>query len=134
MNALPDNASGTVSNAAGARGVIAGLRSWAVRGLVPHVRMGFLVLAAAGLFTLSAQAGELRGETGLAFDCAAMHLPTQQDVTRLLGTHNFDQTYRARERLVQNVRRECSRGARQVVVQADDRSPPAARTELARTQ
>jgi hypothetical protein len=133
MNALSENARDTVSIIA-SYGAIADRRSRKAPGCVSTAGAWLLVAVAAGLLATSAHAGDSRGGTDLAFDCTAMHLPSQQDVTRLLGTHNFQQAYRARERLLQDVRRECLRGVRHVVVKADDRLGPTAIAELVESQ
>lgn len=134
MNTLPDNARGTASIRAAVDTTITRGRSVGIPRGAAGASAWLLVVATAGAFALSAHAGDSRGDTALVFDCPAMHLPSQQDVTRLLGTHNFHQAYRARERLLQDVRRECLRGLRQVVVKADERPRAAAIAELAESQ
>jgi len=135
MNASPGNARDTVSIIADSYGALTRRRyrrGAPACGSTAGARL--LTVAAAGLFALSAHAGDSRGGPDLAFDCAAVHLPSQQDVARLLGMHNFHQAYRARERLLQDVRRECLRGVGQVVVKADDRPSSATVAELAESQ
>ena len=130
MKTLLERAPGTLRIARAADRPSAGRRSNGGSNRRPFVSAGLLVLAAAAIFAMPARAGADHN-ADLAFDCTGMHLPSQQDVARLLGTHNFDQTYRERERLMRNVRRECLRGARQVVVKADTRVGQAAIEELA---
>ena len=97
--------------------------------LVRRAAAGCLPIALALAFAVPAVAGERTDDFRLSFDCGAMQRPSQQDTARLLGTHNLSQTYRAREQLMQQVRRDCRRGVRGVVVHAGDTFAPL--TELA---
>jgi hypothetical protein len=65
-----------------------------------------------------ALAAEARETSRLTFACDAMRLPTQEAIGRLLGTQNFGQTYRARERLLHDARSACLRGAGRVWIEA----------------
>ena len=56
----------------------------------------------------------------LDFDCPLQQLPSQRAVGRVLGLHNFWQTYRARDRLMERVRAACAQGASAVRVLPED--------------
>lgn len=92
------------------------------------LKASFAALVIGGACVGPVQAGNLRNDGSLIVDCKAIPLPSQQEVERLLGTHNFSQTYAERARMMQSVRRECMRGVQQVIVLAVDplqRSAPA---------
>lgn len=55
----------------------------------------------------------------LAIPCPAS-LPTQQEVSTVLGMTNFSQAYAARERLMHYAQRACRRGSGSVRLVADD--------------
>jgi hypothetical protein len=92
-----------------------------VRRAPVSARIGMLAwgLALTGAGMSSGHAEAPREISRLVFACEALHLPTQEAVAHLTGTHNAGQTYRARERLLQGVRSACLRGAAQVLVEAE---------------
>ena len=131
MNTLFGRAPDTVSTAAAGAAGIDRRRGLHASRSTFRGAAGLLVLVLAGAFAIPAHAANPSADFRLAFDCNAAQLPSQQDVARLFGTHNFGQTYRAREQLMRNVRRDCQRGVRQVVVQAAESLAPAPTIELA---
>ena len=58
-------------------------------------------------------------QDSLTITCARPHLPSQQAVGTLLGLSNFGQVYSARNRLMQDIHRACSKGAARVILSND---------------
>lgn len=64
---------------------------------------------------------------GILVDCADPALPSQRQVSDLIGSNNGYQTYAARQRLMLQARRACHRGVSSVrLVRAVDEQAPAA--------
>ncbi|MEO8811055.1 MAG: hypothetical protein ABI386_12500 [Rhodanobacter sp.] len=59
--------------------------------------------------------------TSLEIHCP-VRLPTQRDVSAVLGVANFSQAFAARERLMHYAQRACRRGSASLRVIADDDS------------
>ena len=70
----------------------------------------------------------VQAQSTLIIDCTAHQLPSQQAVANALGLHNFDQTYTAREHVVETAERECLRGASRVMFSGNDEALQTART------
>lgn len=64
------------------------------------------LLLFAALLTCTAA---LPAAAGTTIDCAQPKLPSQREVASLLEISNFHQTYAARARLMQEIRRHCKR-------------------------
>jgi hypothetical protein len=70
----------------------------------------------------AADARAANDDYSLLLACKPSSQPSQQEAALLFHTHNAGQTYAARARLMQEVRRVCLRGAHEVLIKADSLS------------
>lgn len=100
-----------------------------------NLRTPVLTSLALSLVALSVSAAETRPLrlTEIIVDCNARTLPSQSDVSNLLGIDNFSEAYAARTRLMAEVGRACKKaGSQQVRVALDSSKVTAGRRDLAR--
>lgn len=76
----------------------------------------------AALLPLAGIASPSQAPPALLLDCARPALPNQRAIAEFAGVASFSQTYALRERLMQDVRRACKRGAGQVRLVRESRA------------
>ncbi len=101
MLSLPPNSAGDITQ---------------LRGCIVKTILALFVLVA-----LAPSASARSPVASLAIPCPAT-LPTQQEVSTVLGITNFSQTYAARERVMHYAQKACKRGSGSVRVVAGDGS------------
>lgn len=79
------------------------------------VCLALLTLAVAIALVSQLPISGVQAQSSLVIDCTTHQLPSQQAVANALGLHNIDQTYAAREHVVETAERECLRGASRVM-------------------
>ena len=92
------------------------------------VCLALLALAVAVALVSQLPISGVQAQSTLVIDCSANRLPSQQAVANALGLHNLDQTYAAREHVVETAERECLRGASRVMFSGNDEALQTART------
>jgi hypothetical protein len=80
-------------------------------------RIASIVILIAACIAVDARAAN--DDYSLILACKPSSQPSQQEAALLFHTHNASQTYAARARLMQEVRRACLRGAHEVLIKAD---------------